>query len=67
VAPDSPAAQAGLKPDDLILSANGVAVTQSRVFEEVCERLHAGDELALTVKRGEVLVSIRFTLTEPPK
>jgi len=67
VAPDSPAARAGLEPDDLIISANGVAVTQARVFEELCERLHPGDELSLTVKRGEVLVPIRFTLTEPPK
>ena len=67
VAPGSPAAKAGVKADDLIISANGVAVTQARVFEELCERLHPGDELALTVKRGEVLVPIRFTLTEPAK
>ncbi len=67
VVPGSPAEQAGLKPDDLILSANGVAVAQSRVFEEMCDRLHPGDELSLTVKRGEVLVTTRFTLTEPPK
>ncbi|HSW44643.1 MAG TPA: S1C family serine protease, partial [Phycisphaerae bacterium] len=63
----SPAAKAGLKSDDLIISANGVAIAQSSVFEELCERLRAGDELSLTVKRGDVLLPVRFTLTEMPK
>ena len=67
VTTDSPAERAGLKPDDLIISANGQAITQARVFEELCDRLHPGDELSLTVKRGDVLVPIRFILTEPPQ
>ncbi len=67
VVPGSPADRAGVRPDDLIISANGLAITQSRVFEELCDRLHPGDELSLTVKRGDVLVPIQFTLTEPPK
>jgi len=67
VASGSPAEGAGVKPDDLIISANGLAITQSRVFEELCGRLRPGDDLSLTVKRGDVLVPIRLTLTEPPK
>lgn len=66
VAAGSPAAEAGVKTDDLIVSANGTAIPQARVFNELCERLHAGDELSLIVKRGERLVSIRFKLTEAP-
>jgi len=67
VAPGSPAEAAGLKAEDLIVSANGTAVPHARIFNELCERLHTGDELSLIVKRGEQLVSIRFKLTETPK
>jgi serine protease Do len=67
VAPGSPAAQAGVKADDLIVSANGTAIPHARAFNELCERLRPGDELSLVIKRGEQLVSIRFTLVEPPK
>ncbi len=67
VAAGSPAAAAGVRPEDLIVSANGTAIPHARIFNELGERLHAGDELSLVVKRGEQLVSIRFTLTEPPK
>lgn len=67
VAPGSPAAAAGVKPDDLIVSANGTAISRANVFHELCERLHAGEELSLIVKRGEQLIPIRFKLSEPPK
>jgi serine protease Do len=67
VAAGSPAGAAGVKAEDLIVSANGTAVPHARIFNELCERLHAGDELSLIVKRGEQLVSIRFKLTEAPK
>lgn len=67
VAAGSPAAAAGVKPDDLIVSANGTAIPHARVFNELGERLHAGDELSLIVKRGEQLVPIRFKLMEQPK
>lgn len=67
VAPDSPAARAGLKADDLIVSANGTAIPHARAFNELCERLHAGDELSLVAKRGEALVTLRMTLAEVPK
>lgn len=66
VAQGSPAEAAGVRADDLIISANRVAVPQGRVFQELCERLHPGDELALIIKRGEELVPIRFLLAEVP-
>jgi serine protease Do len=67
VARGSPAEQAGVEENDLIISANGTAIPQARAFTELCERLRPGDELALIVKRGEVLVNLRLTLTEPPE
>ncbi|NLX21447.1 MAG: PDZ domain-containing protein [Phycisphaerae bacterium] len=65
VAEGSPAHQAGVRADDLIISANGVAVPQARVFAEVCDRLAPGDGLSLVIKRGEELISLTMTLTEP--
>jgi serine protease Do len=62
----SPAALAGVRPDDMIVSANGVAIPRVRVFDELCEDLHAGDELVLVIRRGEQLISLRLTLTESP-
>lgn len=67
VAPGSPAAAAGVRADDLIVSANGTAVPHARAFNEACERLHAGDELSLIVKRGEKLIPLRMVLVEVPK
>lgn len=64
VARGSPAEGAGVRADDLIISANGTAVPRARAFTELCDRLYAGDELSLIVKRGEELLTLRMTLTE---
>lgn len=62
----SPADQAGVKANDLIISANDTAIPRARAFTELCDRLRPGDELALIVKRGDELVNLRLILTEPP-
>ncbi len=67
VAKGSPADRAGVRPDDLIVSANGTAIPRGRDFTELCDRLSAGEELSLIIKRGEQLSAVRFVLTEPPK
>jgi S1-C subfamily serine protease len=67
VAKDSPAAKAGVRADDLIVSANGIAIPRGRDFTELCDRLSPGQELSLIVKRGEQLTALRLTLEEPPK
>ncbi|HOW70592.1 MAG TPA: trypsin-like peptidase domain-containing protein [Phycisphaerae bacterium] len=67
VADGSPAKAAGVRADDLIISANRTAVPQGRVFTELCERLLPGEELSLIVKRGEELIPVRFVLTEDPE
>lgn len=63
----SPADAAGIKADDLIVSANATAIPRARDFSELCDRLHAGDDLSVVVKRGEQLISVRLKLTEAPK
>jgi regulator of sigma E protease len=62
VMPDSPAAQAGLKKDDLVTAIDGKTITR---WEELVTtvRLSAERPLALAVKRGEA----ELTLTITPK
>jgi S1-C subfamily serine protease len=63
----SPADKAGVKADDLIVSANGTAISRGREFTELCDRMSVGEELSLIIKRGEQLIPVRLTLTEAPK
>jgi S1-C subfamily serine protease len=67
VAAGSPAAEAGLRTDDLVVSANGTPIAQARDFETLCRTLRPDDTLTLVVKRGEELLTIRLTLTETPE
>jgi serine protease Do len=56
----SDAAKKGLKPDDLIIFANGELVPSIRSFETVLNNLASGDDLQLVVRRGTELVSVTF-------
>lgn len=67
VAAGSPAEQAGVQPDDLIISANGTSIKGAREFDDLCSRLEPGDHLALVLKRGEEFVSLELTLAEEPE
>jgi len=58
----SPAYDAGLKPGDHIVEANGRAVTRQAEFKKVLGRLYADDVVALKVSRDDKLVDIRLTL-----
>lgn len=61
VVPDSPAAEAGLRPGDVILAVNGTTIEQS-VYgsQEVIRAIRSsGDKpLTLTVKRGDSIADI---------
>ena len=66
VAPDSPAAQAGLRPSDLVTSIDGQAVQN---YSEMVARIRAhkpGDKVTLVVSRGGNETTITATLTQRP-
>lgn len=65
VAPDSAAEKLGLAPDDLIVLANGEVIPSIRSFEDVLRRLAPGDDLQLTVRRGDELVSVSLRAPRP--
>jgi serine protease Do len=52
VQPGSPAAKAGLKNDDLILSVNSTRVTSQVAFRQELQGIDRGDTLTLLVQRG---------------
>lgn len=60
VLPDTPAAAAGLEPDDLIVFANDELVQSNRMLKQELGRLEAGDTLRLIVKRGNTLVNVEL-------
>jgi membrane-associated protease RseP (regulator of RpoE activity) len=62
VLPRSPAAEAGLRDGDLITQFNGAAVKNSfEVFQQI-EQLSPGDEVAITVQRGDETLEKTATL-----
>lgn len=70
VIPDSPAAKAGIKPDDLVSFVDGEPVVSIQGFNDfIRERTRPGTTIRLEVRRGEALQTIELTLTThpPPK
>jgi serine protease Do len=56
----SPAAKAGLKSDDLIVSLAGHVVHDSLDFKKLVESLRAGQEITVVVKRNNQLVTVQL-------
>jgi serine protease Do len=67
VLPGSPAAKAGLKPDDLIVYVDGLPVVSIEGFHETLARYRPGDELKLEVRRGDKLTTLTLKLDPPLK
>ena len=65
VAPDSPAAAAGLQAGDIITAVGDTEVTADTLAETIQGRA-VGDTLALTVERGGETLSVEATLAERP-
>lgn len=56
----SQAAAQGLKPDDLIVFANGELIHSLRSLDAVLRQLPPGDDLQLVVRRDTELISVTF-------
>jgi serine protease Do len=67
VVPGSPAAEAGLRPDDLIVYVEGELIPSIKAFREIIRQTRPGTALRLEVQRGNRLHTINLKLTEHPK
>jgi predicted RND superfamily exporter protein len=59
------AAEAGLKPNDTILSVDGRAVADRVELAAAIERAGAGRQVTLGVKRGEAVESVKLVVPQP--
>ena len=66
VAPDSPAAQAGLKSGDVVLSMKGLPVTGSADLRLRVSEAGPGSSVPMTVRRGNSTLDITAKLGELP-
>ena len=67
VDPNSPAAKAKLKPDDLVVYLNGLPVVSVQAFEELLDRYRPGETIKLEVRRGDKLSTVELKLEQPKK
>jgi serine protease Do len=63
VFPDSAAEEAGVEPDDLILSVNGQKTPSREKLREIVGSFNPGDEVELLVDRAGEKVTLHATLT----
>lgn len=67
IAPDSPAEAVGLQPGDLVYAVNDTVINENSPLNEVIG-LHLGEEISLTLLRGEEWVTLRLTpRVDPPE
>jgi membrane-associated protease RseP (regulator of RpoE activity) len=66
VCPDSPAVEAGLAVNDIILTVNGTRVTDPSLFSEKIRAFKAGDKLEIELIRKGKPDKAHVTLTERP-
>lgn len=67
VLPESPAAQAGLRPDDLVVYIDGELVPSIKIFRDIMKQVGPGTEVKLDLQRGNKLVSVKLRVAEQPK
>ena len=66
IVPGSPAAQAGLKPGDLITAVDGVKITSTEAFIAKVAQDAPGQVISLTVKRDGQIKHLKVTLGKQP-
>ncbi len=65
--PQSPAAEAGLQEEDVILALNQQPVSDMLRLRQLLTRMQAGDKLTVLVKRGDQEQEFSLELSPPPK
>lgn len=66
VMPESPAAKAGVRERDAIISVNGKPLADTYTLEEILEQAAAGDRLTLEILRGQEPLEVAVTLENRP-
>jgi len=64
---NSPAARAGLKPDDLVIYFDGEPVYSTDTFRDLLKRYGPGDKVQIEIRRGDKLTAISLDLLPIPK
>lgn len=67
VAAGSPAAEAGIKTDDLIVAMDDRRVSSVEDFERISSELRPGQVVRVTLKRGGQVVNVEVTVGEAPR
>ena len=67
VEPNSPAARAGLKPDDLVIYLDGEPVYSTDIFRDLLKRYQPGEKVQIEIRRGDALTAINMELAPLPK
>jgi len=65
VAPNSPAAKAGLQPDDLIVYVNGEQVGNINDLEKMFGHIRPDEKVTLEVRRGDKLQTLTMVMAKP--
>jgi len=65
VLPGSPAAEAGLRPDDLILAVGSQTVRSVREYQEVAKTFVVGEKIDLVIKRRNELMRVTLDASKP--
>lgn len=63
---DSPADEAGLKEDDIIIAVNGKEVSDQMDVTRAVRRSKVGDKMTLTIMRGDKKMDVTATLASEP-
>jgi len=63
----SPAAQAGLKADDLVVYFDGELVQSIRIYRDLLKMTGPGTEVTLEIQRDNRLMTVKMKLGEHPK
>ena len=66
VTPGSPAAQAGLQVNDIILAVDKSKIDENHSLRSILFKYHVGDQVTLQVQRGSKQLSIKIKLVSRP-